>query len=153
MHAIQFLKEAHGQAKAAFQKIEGAPAHERRALWAKLHPELELHEKIEETCLYASVAREVQADRELTQWATAHHQEVQEAESLIEEINRQDPADERWLATVKKLRGALEQHIRKEEGEIWPKIERVWDAPRLEDAGRQMESVKHAETSVGSTTR
>ena len=36
MHAIQLLKEAHGQAKAAFQKIEGAPAHERPALWGKL---------------------------------------------------------------------------------------------------------------------
>jgi hemerythrin-like domain-containing protein len=148
MHAIQLLKEAHGQAKAAFQKIEGAPAHERPALWGKLQPELELHEKMEETCLYAPVAREVQADRELAQWATAHHQEVQEAESLIKEINRQDPSNERWLATVKKLRGALEQHIRKEEQEIWPKIERVWDAARLEDAGRQMESMKHEEPAV-----
>lgn len=145
MHAIQFLKEAHGQAKAAFQKIEGAPAHERRALWAKLHPELELHEKMEETCLYAPVAREIHADPALAQWTTAHHQEVQEAESLIKEINHQDPSDEGWLATVKKLRGALEQHIRKEEGEIWPKIERAWDAARLEDAGRQMDAMKQRE--------
>ena len=50
-----------------------------------------------------------------------------------------------WLATVKKLRGALEQHIRKEEQEIWPRIERVWNPARLEEAGRQMEAMKHGQ--------
>ena len=49
---------------------------------------------------------------------------------------------------MKKLRGALEQHIRKEEQEIWPKIEQVWDAERLEEAGRQMAAMKHEETAA-----
>jgi hemerythrin-like domain-containing protein len=64
---------------------------------------------------------------------------------LIKEIDRQDPAGDPWLATVKKLRGALEQHIRKEEQEIWPRIERVWNPARLEEAGRQMEAMKHGQ--------
>jgi hemerythrin-like domain-containing protein len=148
MQAINFLKEEHGKAKAAFQEIEAAPAPQRRALWTKLRPELELHEQMEEKHLYGPVAREVQVDRAFAEWERAHHQEVQEAEGLIKEIDSLDATDSKWLATVKKLRGALEQHIRKEEQEIWPRIEQVWDAGRLEEAGRQMAAMKHEETAA-----
>lgn len=142
MQAIQFLKQEHGKAKAGFQEIEGAPAGQRRGLWTKLRPELELHEKMEEQHLYGPAAREVHADRSLADYEAEHHREVEEAEGLIKEIDRLDPAGDAWLATVKKLRGALEQHIRTEEQEVWPKIERAWDVPRLEEAGRQMEAMK-----------
>ena len=148
MQAIQLLKQEHGKAKAAFQEIEAAPPPRRGSLWTKLRPELELHEKQEEMHLYGPVSREVQVDESFAAWEATHHQEVQEAESLIREISRLDPADDRWLATVKKLRGALEQHIRKEEQEIWPKIQRVWDAARLEEAGRQMEAMKSTEAAA-----
>jgi hemerythrin-like domain-containing protein len=143
MQAIQLLKQEHGKAKSAFQGIESAPASQRAALWAKLRPELELHEKMEETCLYTPVAREVQGDRALTEWESTHHHEVQEAERLIKEIDHLDPSDSKWLTSVKQLHSVLEQHIRKEEGEIWPRIERTWSARRLEEAGSQMEAMKH----------
>ncbi len=148
MQATKLLNEEHGKAKAAFQDIEAAPAAQRGALWAKLRPELELHEKMEETHLYGPVAREVQVDRAFADWESAHHHEVQEAEGLIREIDGLDAADHEWLATVKKLRGALEQHIRTEEQEIWPRIEQVWDPSRLEEAGRQMAAMKHEETAA-----
>ena len=145
MQAIQLLKQEHGKAKKAFEEIESAPALGRSALWGKLRPE-RLHQQMEEKCLYGPVAREVQGDASLASWETTHIHEVQEAEGLIKEIDRLDPAGESWLATVKKLRGALEQHIRKEEQDIWPKIERAWDSTRLEEAGRQMEAMKQRET-------
>jgi Hemerythrin HHE cation binding domain len=148
MQAIKLLKEQHGKAKAAFQEIEAAPAAQRGALWAKLRPELELHEKMEETHLYGPVAREVQVNRTFADWESAHHHEVKEAEGLIREIDGLDAADHKWLATVKKLRGALEQHIRKEEQEIWPTIEKVWDEDRLEEAGRKLAAMKHEESAT-----
>jgi hypothetical protein len=146
MQAIQLLKQEHGKAKAAFQEIESAPASSRSAMWGKLRPELELHEQMEEKCLYGPVAREVQGDPSLASWEATHLHEVQEAEGLIKEIDRLDPAKDAWLASVKKLHGALEQHIRREEQDIWPKIERAWDSARLEEAGRQMEAMKKQET-------
>ena len=144
MNAIRFLKHQHGEAKAGFEKVESAAADQRRSHWQKLRPELELHEKLEETCLYDPVSNEPQADASLVNWEKVHHREVQEAESLIKSIDRLDPTTDEWLATVKKLHSALEQHIRTEEGEIWPKIEGVWDASRLEEAGRKMEAMKAA---------
>jgi iron-sulfur cluster repair protein YtfE (RIC family) len=148
MQATHLLKQDHGKAKTAFQELEAASASQRGALWRKLRPELELHEKMEETHLYGPAAREAQGDLTLADWEQTHRREVQEAESLIKEINRLDPSDDKWLGTVKKLHGALEQHIRKEEQEIWPRIERMWGASRLEEAGRQMEAMKHEATAA-----
>jgi iron-sulfur cluster repair protein YtfE (RIC family) len=146
MNAIKFLKQQHGQAKAGFEKVEAAAENQRRSHWQKLRPELELHETIEETCLYGPVASEPQVDKSLANWEEIHQKEVREAEGLIKSIDRLDPATDEWLQTVKKLHGALEQHIRKEEGDIWPKIERVWNSARLEEAGRQMEAMKSAKS-------
>jgi len=148
MQAIQLLKQEHGKAKAAFQEIETAPATKRGALWEKLRPELEMHEKKEETYLYGPAARDPQADRSLAEWQAAHHREVQEAEGLIKAISHLDPTDSKWLETVKKLHGALEQHIQKEEQDIWPKIERAWGPARLESAGTQMAAMAPGETAA-----
>ena len=100
MQAIQFLKMAHGEAQAAFQAIEAAPEAGRGILWDKLRPELEAHEKMEQDHLYEPVAREVESDRALAYWEKAHHREVEAAESLIDKIDRLDPSDPMWLATV-----------------------------------------------------
>jgi hypothetical protein len=78
----------------------------------------------------------------LVAWERTHHQEVQEAEGLIQKIDGLDPTADEWLQTVKKLHGALEEHIKKEEGEIWPRIQQLWDSARLEEAGRQMAAMK-----------
>ena len=58
MDAIQFLKQEHEKAKAAFAKVLKAPPKTRGLLWAKLQPELEAHEQIEDTCLYEPLSRE-----------------------------------------------------------------------------------------------
>lgn len=148
MQAIAFLRQQHGEAKSAFQKIEAASPAQRGALWQTLRPALTLHEQIEERHLYGPVAREVQRDRVLSDWEATHEHQVREAESLIRTIDGLQPSEDRWLETVKQLRTALEAHIRKEEQEIWPRIEQVWSGPRLEEAGRQMQTMtsEHART-------
>ena len=47
MDAIQFLKQEHEKAKAAFAKVLKAAPKTRGQLWTKLQPELEAHEQIE----------------------------------------------------------------------------------------------------------
>jgi hypothetical protein len=143
MNAIHFLKTEHETAKRAFAEIQAASAEQRGPLWAKLAPELKVHEQMEEAALYGPVAREVGSrDDTLTEWEAHHHEEVAEAEALIEEIDGLEPTDDEWLANVQELRQALEHHIQQEEGEIWPRIQRVWDEAKLEDAGQKMEALK-----------
>ncbi len=143
MDAIQFLKQQHEEAKAMFGRIEQAAAGERGRLWQTLGPELALHERMEELHLYGPVAREVGGrDSDLAEWEQRHHDEVGEAEAMIAEIDGMDPGEDDWLEQVQALRSTLEDHIAEEEGTIWPKIRQVWEAAKLEEAGRHMEGMK-----------
>lgn len=143
MNAIQLLKSEHEKAKQAFGEIQAAGANQRSQLWAKLEPELKLHEQMEEQALYGPVAQEVgQTDQTLREWDQHHHEEVGKAESLIQEIGGLDPTADEWLEKVEELQDALEHHIEEEEGDVWPRIQQAWDPSRLEAAGQQMESMK-----------
>lgn len=147
MNAIQLLKSEHEKAKSMFAQIEGAAPEQRRELWTKLAPELKMHEQMEETALYGPVAQEAGSkDRKLQEWKDHHHEEVSEAESLIAEIGGLDPTDEDWMDNVQELRQTLEHHIQEEESDIWPRIQQVWDASRLERAGEQMEGIRRQKT-------
>jgi Hemerythrin HHE cation binding domain len=143
MDAIQFLKQEHQQAKGAFEKVLEAAPEERGALWRALELELKAHETIEEQCVYGPIARDGASDPALSEWVSDRHQdEVYEVEGLIKETEGLDPEDGRWLATVRQIKSALENHIREEEQNIFPRIGRIWDRTRLEEAGREMSASK-----------
>jgi hemerythrin-like domain-containing protein len=142
MNAIQFLKQQHEEAKRGFEELESSSEAQRGQLWSALKPELELHEQIEETCLYGPVAQESARDNVLEQWPKQHHAEIDKASQLIRSISGLEPRDRAFLDQVKQLHSALDQHIRTEEQEIWPRIERAWDSARLDRAGAEMESMK-----------
>jgi hemerythrin-like domain-containing protein len=143
MNAIQLLKNEHEMAKKMFAQIKAVGPEQRAQLWAKLEPELKVHEQMEEAALYGPVAEEGGSkDQTLGEWEEHHHQEVTEAEALIGEISRLDPTSGQWMGRVDALRQTLEHHIQEEEGDIWPRIERMWDQSKLEQAGQQMERLK-----------
>jgi hemerythrin-like domain-containing protein len=148
MNAIQFLKNEHDKAKRAFAEIQAASGSQRAQLWANLEPELKTHEQIEEEALYGPVAQEVgPKDESLKEWQEQHHEEVSEAEALIEEIDDLDPSADEWIEKVEELKETLEHHIQEEEGTIWPRIEQAWDRSKLEHAGQQMEMLKQQKRS------
>ena len=143
MDAIQMLKQQHEQAKKMFAEIEQAGADARAQLWKKLKPELKVHEQLEETALYVPVAKEAGAkDPKLAEWEKHHREEVSELESMIQKIGELEASDAKWMETVKKLKQTLEHHIQEEEGDIWPRIQRVWSQDNLARAGEQMATLK-----------
>ena len=148
MQAIQFLKQEHGKAKAAFQEIEGAPAGQRRGLWMKLHPELALHEKMEEQHLYGPAAREVQVDASLAEYETAHHREVQEAEGLIKEINRLDPSGDRGSRPSRSSAGRSSSTSGKRSRRSGRRSSGRGARPGSRKAGRQMAAMKREEAAA-----
>jgi iron-sulfur cluster repair protein YtfE (RIC family) len=143
MDAIQFIKQEHAKAKAAFGKLlEAAPA-KRDALWNELKPELKAHEEIEDACLYGPLLDEGPSDAKLLEWVSdKHSDEVEKVENLIEKTESLDPKDVGWLTIVKEIHSALEQHILQEEGEIFPRIAKIWDHDKLEQAGEEMIEMK-----------
>jgi len=147
MDAIEILRQMHVEAKSGFEKIEQASGEQRRTMWDKLHPELKMHEQLEERCVYDPVSQEVQGrDPVLADWHTRHHQEVGEAERMIGEINRLDHNDNQWMTKIQELRTTLERHIQTEEGDIWPRIKQIWGAQKLDEAGRRIDEEKRSGT-------
>jgi hemerythrin-like domain-containing protein len=143
MDAIQLLKQEHEKAKRALEEILQASGDQRGPLWDKLRPELKVHEQIEEAALYGPVARDAgSSNEELKEWEQQHHEEVSELESLIQEINSLDPAGDEWMDKIEEVQETLEHHIDEEEGTIWPQIQQAWDRSKLEQAGKQMETMK-----------
>lgn len=150
MNAIQFLKQEHEKAKAEFAKVLAASPEERGHLWEELTPELELHEQIEDACLYEPLARDAEgADPVLAKWREDHEQEVEKVEDLIGEIDELDAEEEEWLAKVKEVHASLQTHIREEEGSIFPRISKVWDQARLDKAGQELEEMKSQADAAG----
>ena len=144
MDAIEILYEMHIEAKSAFQKLEQATADQRGGMWGKLRPELVLHEQMEERFVYDPVTRDAGNDPVLSGWHEEHHKQVGEADHMIEQMGQQDPKSDAFMQMLTQLRTALEQHIQREEGEIWPRIREVWGADKLDRAGQQIEAAKKA---------
>ncbi|HET6317200.1 MAG TPA: hemerythrin domain-containing protein, partial [Chloroflexota bacterium] len=61
---------------------------------------------------------------------------------LIEEINALKPDDEAFEPKVKVLQENTEHHIEEEEGELFPKVRKIWDTAKRQDVGRAMDDMK-----------
>ena len=143
MDAIQFLKQEHLKAKAAFEDVLKAAPESRGGLWTTLQPELVAHEQMEDACLYAPLARDAgQKDSKLTDWRKTHQNEVDKVEGLIKELGKLDAKDASWLTKLKAVHASLESHIREEEQDIFPRISKVWDDTKLKQAGTEMKEMK-----------
>jgi Hemerythrin HHE cation binding domain len=143
MDAIQFLKQEHQKAKAAFAKVLKATPESRGELWAELQPELEAHEQMEDACLYAPLSRDAgKMDSKLADWPKIHQNEVDKVDGLIEEVGKLDSEDASWLTKLKAVHATLESHIREEEQDIFPRISKVWDDSKLKQAGTEMKEMK-----------
>ncbi len=143
MDAIQFLKQEHEKATAAFGKVLQAPPDKRGALWTELKPELEAHEQIEDACLYEPLSHDVASnDSKLAAWRQQHRAEIHKIEGLITSMDKLLAADARWLSTAQDIHSSLASHIREEENDIFPSIRKVWDDTRLKRAGTEMEEMK-----------
>ncbi len=121
MDAIQFLKQEHEKAKQAFEKLLSAPPARRGAIWKELQPELKAHEKMEEQHLYGPIARDGASDPMLSEWvSTAIRTRCTRSRASSRSTEGLDPEDEGWLATVRQIKSALENHIRQEEAGYLP---------------------------------
>ena len=152
MDALETLRDMHVAAKAAFQKIDSSPADQRGNLWAKLEPELKLHEQIEERFLYGPMTNDLMSPSgALKDWEMHHEADVHNAEQLISRIEALQPSHDDWLRTVGQLRDALEMHIQKEETQVWPEIRKQWGDDKLQAVAPAIEAAKAAAES-GATT-
>jgi hemerythrin superfamily protein len=138
MDVLRLLEDEHDEAKAVFKKIEKAEGAAAGRLWAQLQSMLTLHEEMEETLFYPELKKEKQTHDIILEGYQEHHV----MDVLIEEISALDPTDETWHPKVKVLQENTEHHIEEEEGELFPKVRKIWDTAKREQVGRQMQEMK-----------
>ena len=143
MNAIDFLKQEHLNAGEKFEEIEQASPDQRGRLWKDLKPELKVHEHLEDEFLYGPLSRDPKAKgTPLADFQEHQDKDVAELDAAIAELEKKEPADAAWLSQLKKIHASLKDHIKEEEGTIFPAIPGIWPASKLEEAGTAMAEEK-----------
>ena len=149
MSIYQTLKNDHDAVQDLMQKLkkgQGPKADERS--FATLKEELTLHSKAEETVFYTALRGHREA-QELVQHATREHKQV---EDMLEEMAELDSQSQEFHAKLEELRGAVEDHVEEEEGEIFETARKLFsddEARRMDDAFQQEKQRLRSELGQG----
>ena len=138
MNAIELLKADHDKVDRLFQKVKATEESEHKALFEKIKEELEIHTHIEETIFYPKLKEEPELEDIVLEGIEEHHQ----AKIFLREIAGLVDDSEKFEPKLKVLMEDIEHHVQEEEGQMFPKVEELFDEATLEDLGKQMEEEK-----------
>ena len=135
MNAIKLLKQQHREVEKLFKQCEAAKsAAPREKAFNEIADALAVHGTIEEQHFYPGV-KESQTEDILLE-SVEEHLEIKRA---IADLLEMDADDDEYMAKVKVLQEDVEHHVEEEEGELFPKVEKLFDAEALEALGAAME--------------
>lgn len=137
---IEMLKADHKKVKKAFkdfEKLEGDDE-AREQIVRQTCAELTMHAELEEQCFYPK-AREALSEEDMVEEAEVEHAS---AKWLIEQLQSMSPDDEKFAATFTVLGEYINHHVKEEEKEMFPSLERSkvdWEAVLQEMTERRQE--------------
>lgn len=127
--AVKVLIDDHIKVKRMFMEFERSSDHQ---LALQICNELTMHATLEEEIVYPVLRDEVDAEM-----AEHGEEEHDEAKAMIEEIQAMEPGDPQLSSTMRRLQGAVEEHVQEEETEVFPKMESVV-GDKLTDLGIEL---------------
>jgi hypothetical protein len=136
MNAIELLKQQHDEVDELIERIEDADDRERkRELFAELGDRLAAHATIEEKIFYPAVfARQTE---DLLRESTEEHLAIKR---VLADMLDMDVDDEQFDAKLAVVKEEVTHHAREEEeGELFPKVEKLFDDGDLDGIGDEME--------------
>jgi hemerythrin-like domain-containing protein len=128
MNVINLLKKQHRDIEKLFAKI----GEEDRTLEEDLIDALEHHAFIEEMFFYPALITK----KETQSFVEPALKDYNELKTLIH--SWEQSRDQKWKDTANKIKVKTEQHIEKEEKELFPKVEKAFTLEELEKLGVQM---------------
>jgi hemerythrin superfamily protein len=132
MHGLvgvfKVLSEQHGEVSALLRRVKRDPTR-RGELWPTIRQELLSHEKAELREVY-SVLREHDQTRAL---AERHEAEASQLSALIGSIDSLEMASADWGALFDQLVDQVDEHVKEEEREIFPRAQEVIGASRAKE--------------------
>lgn len=141
MNAIELLKNDHDKVESIFEKLE--PTTERAVktreeLFTQLKQELDVHAHIEEKIFYPRLKEEDELEDITLEGIEEHHQ----AKMFLRELASLSDDSEKFEPKLKVLMEDITHHVQEEEGEMFPKVEKIIGKAELEKLGKQMEEEK-----------
>lgn len=140
MNAIELLKNDHDKVDLLFQKVKATEESEHQALFEKIKEELEIHTHIEETIFYPKMKEEPELEDIVLEGIEEHHQ----AKIFLRELAALADDSEKFEPKLKVLMEDISHHVQEEEGEMFPKVQELFDEATLEELGAQMEKEKQS---------
>ena len=140
MNAIELLKADHKKVDLLFQKVEATEESEHKALFEQIREELEIHTHIEETIFYPKIKEEPELEDLVLEGIEEHHQ----AKIFLRELSGLAEDSEKFEPKLKVLMEDIKHHVQEEEGEMFPKIEEIFDETVLAELGAEMEKEKQS---------
>jgi hemerythrin superfamily protein len=136
VNAIDLLTRQHREVDQLFADIEKADEDQQIVLAESLAELLTVHTTIEERIFYPSVKNE--QTMELLQDSVQEHLEAKRAAERLLEL---EPEEGQFMRIFKELKKGVEDHVGEEENDLFPLVRQFCDLERLEDLGRQMETL------------
>jgi len=138
MNAIKMLKQQHREVEKLFKQFESAKsAGPRQKAFEEIADALAVHATIEEKHFYPAVKKAQTEDILLE--AVEEHLEIKR---VIADLLEMDGGEDQFAAKVKVLQEDVEHHVEEEEGEMFPKVEKLFDDEQLEAIGALMDETQ-----------
>ncbi|MGW1892306.1 hemerythrin domain-containing protein [Streptomyces sp. NPDC002004] len=140
-NVIAELTTDHREVEALFAKIEALPVGDerRRELADELTMELVRHSVAEEQYLYPAVREHLEGGDELADKEVADHEKVEELLKQLEGREADNPEFDHFVA---KIKFEVADHVRDEEGRLFPMMEQACTPQMLEDLGEKVRQAK-----------
>jgi iron-sulfur cluster repair protein YtfE (RIC family) len=134
MKATTLLIRQHNTAKALFKKLESCRPASAPALLKELSNDLAAHLVIEQEIFYPAVKK---IDEDLIREGYEEHSL---AELAIKRLLACDPASPSFKAHVTATKELIGHHVKEEQEDLFPKVEKKIQAEKLEEMGAAMKA-------------
>ena len=137
---IELLEHDHREVEEMFAEFEAATtAADKRAIADKLVIELVRHSEAEEQAVYPVISKKVDGGNDLVEHEIDEHTQ---AEKLMKQMDGMDAEDPQLGVLMGQLKSAIQEHIREEEGEAFPKLRQATSKDELEKLGTVVQALK-----------
>lgn len=136
MNALELLESQHRDVEDTFAQIEATGDSDAKTrTFEKLADSLAIHASIEEHQFYPAV--KAKGQDELVLESLEEHLAVKR---VIADLMRIDGNDETFDAKIKFLKELVLTHVKEEESQLFPEVQKLFDDDQLEELGEEMES-------------
>jgi len=147
MNLYMLLHQDHEKAKSLFAQLEATGEDEqdrRERLFSTLFRELNLHAEAEERYFYSRLKTNDET-RETTLDSLGDHKEMKR---LLAQMEATDAGTPEWTAKCRLLRNDCEEHIAREEAELFPKARRVIEDEEAAGIAEDIQSYKEEQAEI-----